>query len=342
MENKDTLKTCLIISPIDTVGSEIRRYSDNVLKFIIRPVTSGCGYNAIRADEISEPGIITHQIIQHILEDDLVIADLTGGNPNVFYELAVRHAIRKPYIQIAQSQVPLPFDVASSRTILFSVDDLNSVDLCKQELSKQIKAAENGLGCVESPISVAIDILQISRSGDLSEKINAEIVSTLQDLRGELLKNLHEQSERITELQNLLKIDAKNDLKDRSSDSEIARSGKIYWNNFIASMNIFDRSNLVELLDDLILFGMPVGLLQNAPYPTSSSFDTVLTNNFEVKEESIGTYKIAFGTNIIYINKDDLYTFRTYLTDHGIIRMSAGTGYRMSAGTGYGSIPKGL
>jgi len=94
-EPKEKPKTCLVLAPIGSDGSDIRRRSDDVLKFIIKPVTVDCGYKAIRADEISEPGIITHQIIQHILEDDLVIADLTDGNPNVFYELALRVVIQK-------------------------------------------------------------------------------------------------------------------------------------------------------------------------------------------------------------------------------------------------------
>jgi hypothetical protein len=76
---------------------------------IIHPVAKECGYLAIRADEISEPGIITSQVIQHLLDDHLVIADLTGHNANVFYELAIRHAIRKPVLQLIQKgeQIPL-------------------------------------------------------------------------------------------------------------------------------------------------------------------------------------------------------------------------------------------
>ena len=84
MAPQETPKTCFVISPIDKEGSEIRLRSDNVLKFIIKPVALDCGYKAVRADEISEPGIISHQIIQHIVEDDLVIADLTRWKPKCF------------------------------------------------------------------------------------------------------------------------------------------------------------------------------------------------------------------------------------------------------------------
>jgi hypothetical protein len=92
-KDKDT-KVCFVIAPIGTEGSDVRVRSDQVLKHIITPAARECGYEPIRADQISEPGLITSQVIQHIVQDPLVIADLTGRNPNVFYELAVRHAIK--------------------------------------------------------------------------------------------------------------------------------------------------------------------------------------------------------------------------------------------------------
>ncbi len=58
MAPKKIPKRCLFIAPIGKEGSDIRRRSDNVLKYIIRPVTDDCGYKAIRADEISDPGIV--------------------------------------------------------------------------------------------------------------------------------------------------------------------------------------------------------------------------------------------------------------------------------------------
>ena len=87
-------KICFVIAPIGEPESDTRRRSDQILRHVIRPAVKSKGYTAIRADEISEPGIITSQVIQHIVEDPLVVADLTERNPNVFYELAVRHAIR--------------------------------------------------------------------------------------------------------------------------------------------------------------------------------------------------------------------------------------------------------
>jgi hypothetical protein len=141
-----------------------------VLKHIIVPAARECGYETIRADSISEPGMITSQVIQHLLDDALVIADLTGRNPNVFYELAIRHAIRKPIVQIIQLGESIPFDVAQSRTIQVDHHDLDSSAHCLDELKKQIRSVEKNPSDVDTPISVAIDIKTLRQSGNPLEK----------------------------------------------------------------------------------------------------------------------------------------------------------------------------
>src|SRR3954453_10572257 len=108
---EEVAKMCFVIGPIGDPGSADRKRSDQVLKHIIAPSVSPYGYSAVRADHISEAGMITSQVIQHVIDDPLVIADLTGRNPNVFYELAIRHAVRKPYIQLIEAGEALPFDV---------------------------------------------------------------------------------------------------------------------------------------------------------------------------------------------------------------------------------------
>ena len=95
MSTKDEkkLKRCFVIGPIGDEGLEVRNKADWLLLEIIKPVLEAdtFGYVVKRSDEISEPGMITDQVISSVLDDDLVIADLTGHNPNAFYELAIRH-----------------------------------------------------------------------------------------------------------------------------------------------------------------------------------------------------------------------------------------------------------
>ena len=96
-------KNCFVICPIGDKNSPTRDWSDLIFECIIKPVTEKKGYKTFRASDLAEPGIITSQIVQNLIDSDLVIADLTFGNPNVFYELAIRHFTKKPCIHMIKS-----------------------------------------------------------------------------------------------------------------------------------------------------------------------------------------------------------------------------------------------
>ena len=183
MSKEEKPKVCFVIAPIGADGSADRLRSDQVLKHIIGPSVRECGYEPIRADHISEPGLITSQVIQHIVEDPLVIADLTGRNPNVFYELALRHAIKKPIVQIIHATETIPFDVAASRTVHVDHRDLDSVAKAKEEITKQIRSVEKNPEDVDTPISVAVELQSLRKSDNPLEKSYAEILAMLTDIR---------------------------------------------------------------------------------------------------------------------------------------------------------------
>jgi len=179
--------TCFVVAPIGEPGSDIRKHSDQVLKHVIKPAVISHGYSAIRADEISEPGLITAQIIQHVVDDPLVVADLTGNNPNVFYELAIRHALRKPLIQLIAAGEPIPFDVAPMRTVHVDVHDLDSVEEAKFEIAKQIEALEIDPGSIDTPISVSLDLQSLRQSDNPEERSLADLIAALSELRAVVL-----------------------------------------------------------------------------------------------------------------------------------------------------------
>jgi len=180
-------QSCFVISPIGNEGSDVRRRADQVLRHVIGPAVASCGYEAIRADQIAEPGLITTQAIQHIIDDPLVIADLTGSKPNVFYELAIRHAIRKPLVQIIQKDEKIPFDVAGMRTIPVDHRDLDSVEEAKNEIEKQIRVAQKKKPEeIESPISVSVELQALRHSDNPEERSLGEFVSAISDLRTDI------------------------------------------------------------------------------------------------------------------------------------------------------------
>jgi hypothetical protein len=91
--------TCFYITAIGAEHSEERKHSDLFLGNIVEPALQPFNLNVIRADAIDKPGMITRQVIEYLIRSRLVIADLSFHNPNVFYELALRHAMRLPIVQ---------------------------------------------------------------------------------------------------------------------------------------------------------------------------------------------------------------------------------------------------
>jgi hypothetical protein len=179
-------KVCFAVTPIGGEGSEIRRRSDQVLKYIIEPVMANLGYEVVRADRISQPGMITHQVVEHLIDDALVVADLTGSNPNVFYELGIRHATRKPIVTMIEAGERIPFDVNQSRTIQFTYKDLDSVDTCKSHLEDQVRALEANPVDFFTPVSVAVDLKSMHESGDPEDRRDAQLLTILQEVQAEM------------------------------------------------------------------------------------------------------------------------------------------------------------
>ncbi len=227
MVKKENKKICFVISPIGEEGSETRTRSDQTLKHIITEPVSQLGYEVIRADKISEPGIITTQIIEYIVDAELVIADLTDHNPNVFYELAIRHAMRKPLVQMIRKGDTIPFDVAATRVIQFDLHNLDSVAAAKEEISSQVKSIEIGNNEVQNPISVSLDLKVLKESGDAEERSLADIVEAISDVRiavSNIDKGI-QSSKVIEELKS--KIDAlPSRIENRMFDPEIRRRRK--------------------------------------------------------------------------------------------------------------------
>lgn len=147
-------KTCFVVAPIGSEGTDIRRSTEGLLKAVLKPVLDKFGYDVVIAHEISTLGSITEQVVNHLLEAELVVADLTGLNPNVMYELAIRHCAALPVVVVANKNTKLPFDVVVERTIFYSDDMHGGVDLAR-ELEKIIIKIQESDTVADNPVSRA-------------------------------------------------------------------------------------------------------------------------------------------------------------------------------------------
>lgn len=187
-------KKCFVICPIGDEGTPTRFWADNVLECIITPALNKFQYELpIRADKISTPGNITPQVIEHLFESDLVIADMTDFNPNVFYELAIRHMSDKPVIHMIKEGQNLPFDNQDYRTIFFEITAKNA-HYARKELEKQIESIERGEESY-NPITTARIVSKWKTSESVDEQFKAEMfesVSSLNNKVEELTRKLVE------------------------------------------------------------------------------------------------------------------------------------------------------
>src|SRR5215210_3535164 len=95
-----------------------------VFRELIKPALESAGFEVFRADEEMRAGEIRTDMFQELLLADLVIADLSIDNPNVWYELGVRHALRaRGIVQIKSKREYMPFDVYTDRTLTYHIKD---------------------------------------------------------------------------------------------------------------------------------------------------------------------------------------------------------------------------
>lgn len=198
----------------------------DIIYKIIKEVCKENGIKARRADDMQD-GLIISNIIQGIIQSEIVIADVSGGNPNVFFELGIAQARRESgVIIISKGRKKTPFDVRNWQILAYDEDNLKKL---KNELSEKIRLVRKVFGqeqllslllkgCPsdQNLIPIFLDRLRIKDScgyisficSILSDNSDSSMINAdkLVDLNRYLVGILDEQNEKFLNLVNYLRI----------------------------------------------------------------------------------------------------------------------------------------
>ena len=130
---------------------------DQIYEVGIEPAIVKAGLEPIRGDRERTGGIIHAPMFARLLLSDYVVADLTLANPNVFYELGIRHTAR-PFttVPIFAAIHALPFDVSLVRAIPYTLEDgkltADAAEKLQADLGARLEQAIHGAASQDSPI----------------------------------------------------------------------------------------------------------------------------------------------------------------------------------------------
>jgi hypothetical protein len=172
MASETKKKLCFVASPIGDAGKPDRTHADWLLKGIIIPVfnTNFPDFAVQRADKISTPGMINAQVINALHDAELVVADMTTHNANAFYEMAVRHMVRRPIVHMIRNDQKIPFDVAPHRAIPYSYAHPDDVETAQTALQSAVEEAIRPDFHVENPITHARGVQKLQRIWNVRRK----------------------------------------------------------------------------------------------------------------------------------------------------------------------------
>lgn len=125
---------------------------DDIYEYLIRGAVGEAGFDVVRADDIRNQRNILADIVQAITDSDLIIADLSTANANVYYELGLAHAFGKHVILLAQDIEEVPFDLRSYRVVTYTTH-FSRINEAREELKQLALGARDGTVQFGSPVS---------------------------------------------------------------------------------------------------------------------------------------------------------------------------------------------
>lgn len=179
-------KRVFVISPIGGPGTPERTRADRFLKYIVRAALPEPNYFVERADEHDSPLAISAAMLSSIVDSDICVADITGRNPNVFYELALAHAMDKHVVIMDGDKERSPFDIQDQRAIKYGLMP-DEVEAAVAQLRSKATIAEthSAFRDMMNPVATAFrawtNQQKVESSGDSAEQALLRMFERLED-----------------------------------------------------------------------------------------------------------------------------------------------------------------
>ncbi len=154
-------------------------------------------FKAQRADGLDQSGIIDKQYIEWLFESEVVLADLTFNNPNVYYELGIRQALSKyGTILIAQEGTVLPFNVGSQNVLKYDYFNATLLGQFQSRLRSRILSATSSSSEPDSPVHIFTPGLYVKKydTSETPDRLIPRLENRIAELEEQLSK-LHSQEE---------------------------------------------------------------------------------------------------------------------------------------------------
>lgn len=148
--------------PISDTPDYAAGHFNRVYHHIIKPACIKANFSPIRADDVASSNYIIIDILQKIISADMLLCDISGRNPNVLYELGVRHAFNLPTIIIKDNRTVNIFDIQGLRNT--SYDENLRVDQVESNIEAISKALRETSEKKPSEINSMIQLLGITEA----------------------------------------------------------------------------------------------------------------------------------------------------------------------------------
>ena len=164
---------------------------------IFKPALEAVGYIVTRADDLFTPRPIMLDIQDSILAADLILCEMSGRNPNVFYELGLAHAIGKPAILISRKKDDIPFDLRHVRVILYDPTEAGWESKLQEEIGLAAQAVVTSSEIWPPPLIDVSPTPPQEFAGCVNNQVvsDSQLAGVLRTSMSEDLENVHDKEE---------------------------------------------------------------------------------------------------------------------------------------------------